>query len=340
MKLTKTKTFPYWKYIIVCLLFLVMLPLNAAGIVSGSTLLILGTVIFYAVVGVGMNILLGYSGLITLGGAGFMGLAAYLSGFCSTRLGLPFILCLVISIAVPTVIGLGIGVVSLRLEGFYLAIATLGIGEILRQVFVEFEPFTNGFSGMRAAYPKLFGIVLTREVTYAFYAIILLIVMILVHNIVNSATGRALLAMKGSESAAQAMGISLLKYKLIAFAISTVLTALGGVMYMHLIKYSYPTVWGLGMSLNFLSISVIGGMQTVLGAVLGALFVIAVPELVIKQLPVIGTLTGVAYVFNGLFIVLVLLFYSDGLIRIGSDVKKLVGKIRGKKNDIDQRSGT
>ena len=193
---------------------------------------------------------------------------------------------------------------------------------------------------MRAAYPKLFGIVLTREVTYAFYAIILLIVMILVHNIVNSATGRALLAMKGSESAAQAMGISLLKYKLIAFAISTVLTALGGVMYMHLIKYSYPTVWGLGMSLNFLSISVIGGMQTVLGAVLGALFVIAVPELVIKQLPVIGTLTGVAYVFNGLFIVLVLLFYSDGLIRIGSDVKKLVGKIRGKKNDIDQRSGT
>lgn len=324
VRLPKSKErFVYLKYFIVCALFMVALPLKEAGIIGGSVLLTLGSVLYYAVIGIGMNVLLGYSGLITLGGAGFMGLAAYLSACCTTTLGLPFILSLLISVSVPLMIGMVIGIISLRLEGYYLAIATLGISEILKQVFIEFEAFTNGFSGSRAAHPVLLGTKLTREYTFVFYVLILLVVLVLVHNLINSAKGRAFLTMRGSESAAQAMGINLLKHKITAFAISTVLIALGGVMYVHLVKFSYPSVWGLSLSLNMLAIVVIGGMRTALGPVFGALVVVAVPELILKQIPVIGQLPGVAFVLNGLLIIIVLMFYGGGVIGVGSDLRKL-----------------
>jgi len=322
----------YLKYLITCLAFILVIPLNKAGVISGSAVLTLGTVLIYAVAGVGMNILIGYSGLITLGAAGFMGLAAYLSAYCTENLGLPFVLSLIISTGIPLILGLFVGIISLRLEGYYLAIATLAIGEILKQIFIEFQPFTEGFSGKRAQHISFFGNELSRESTYMLYAVILFVVLVLTHNLINSDTGRSFRAIKGSEAAAQAMGISMVKYRTTAFALSTFLTALAGVMYMHLIKYSYPTSWGLPTSLNFLSTVVIGGMGSIIAPVFGSLFVYAVPELILKQLPVIGDIPGVAYVFNGVAIVLVMVFYSDGLVKIGSDIKKLFGR-SGKKKD-------
>jgi len=279
---------------------------------------------FYSVVGIGMNLLLGYTGLITLGGAGFMGLAAYLSAFFTQNLGWSFLLSCVVSIAIPVIIGIVIGFISLRLEGYYLAIATLGIGEVLKQVFIEFEFLTNGFSGKNASYPSFFSYSLDRYQTYLLYAVILVACLVIAHNIVNSSTGRAFLTMKNSESAAQAMGISLLKYKVTAFIISTIFITIAGIMYVHFIKYSYPTTWGLATSLNFLSIVVIGGMQTISGPVIGSLFVIAVPDLLLKRIPVIGSSPGVAYIFNGVAIILVLLFYNKGLIKLFGDMKKYV----------------
>lgn len=327
------KKFEYLKYIIICLLFMIIIPLSKVGIVANSTILVLGTVLLYAVAGVGMNVLIGYSGLITLGAAGFMGLAAYLSAYCTTDLGLPFIVSLIISTGIPLILGLLIGVISLRLEGYYLAIATLAIGEILKQIFIEFEPFTGGFSGKRAQHISFLGNQLSREGMYIIYALILLVVLVLSHNLINSDTGRSFRTIKGSEAAAQAMGISILKYRTTAFALSTFITALAGVMYIHLIKYSYPTAWGLPLSLNFLSIVVIGGMGNIIGPVIGALFVVGVPELILKQLPVIGEIPGVAYIFNGIAIVLVIIFYSDGLVRIGSDIKNFAKKIFIKSSD-------
>lgn len=322
-KLTKNE---YIKYIIIGLLFMGIIPLNKIGLVQNSVVQTLGSVMFYSVVGIGMNLLLGYSGLVTLGGAGFMGLAAYLSAFFTKDLGWPFLLSMIVSIAVPIAIGIVIGFISLRLEGYYLAIATLGIGEILKQVFIEFEGLTNGFSGKNASYPSLLSFQLDRHQTYLLYAGILILCLIIAHNIVNSATGRAFMAMKGSEPAAQAMGISLLKYKVMAFVISTIFTALAGIMYVHFVKYSYPTTWGLAASLNFLSIVVIGGMQTIIGPVLGSLFVIAVPDLVLKRIPVIGSSPGIAYIFNGIVIILVLLFYNRGLIKLFGDISNKISK--------------
>ena len=316
----------YSKYIIVGLIFIMAPLLQQIGLFSSSSIIVLGTVMFYAIVGIGLNVLLGYSGLISLGTAGFMGLGAYISAYLTQDLGFPFLLSLVISIGIPLLIGLVIGLISLRIEGYYLAIATLGVAEIFRQVFVELDFFTGGFSGKNAGYPDMIFFNLDKNWTYILIAVCMVLLLILTHNIVYSRSGRALLTMRGSEAAAQAMGVNLLKYRLMAFGIATLYAALGGVLYVHFIRFAYPSGWNVNLSLQILAVVVIGGMRTIIGPVIGSFIVFGVPELILKQLPIIGNIDGLAYVFTGVLIIVVILFYPNGLIYIGHDIKKLFKK--------------
>lgn len=313
----------YTKYILIGLAFIIAPFLQKLGLISSSSIIVLGTVMFYSIVSIGLNVLLGYSGLISLGTAGFMGMGAYISAYLTQDLGLPFILSLIISITIPLFIGLIIGLISLRIEGYYLAIATLGVAEIFRQVFVELDFFTGGFSGKNAGYPDLGVFTLDRMWTYILIAVSLIAIMIITHNIVYSRSGRALLTMRGSEAAAQAMGVNLLKYRLMAFGIATLYAAFGGVLYVHFIRFAYPSGWNVNLSLQILAVIVIGGMRTITGPVLGAIVVFGVPELILKQLPIIGNIDGLAYIFTGVLIIVVILFYPNGLIYIGNDIKKL-----------------
>lgn len=325
---------PYSQYLLFGLILALAPLLQQIGLLGSSTIIILGTVIFYAIVGMGLNILLGYSGLISLGTAGFMGLSAYLSAYLVQDLHLPFLLAALIAIGIPLVLGLAIGLISLRLEGYYLAIATLAVSQILRQFFVEFELVTGGFSGKNAAYPKLFGLwQLGRQGTFILMVMVLVGVMIFTYHFIHSRTGRALLTMRGSEAAAQAMGINLLRYKLIAFGIATVYTGIGGVLYVHFIRFSYPSVWSLTLSLQLLAVIVIGGMRTISGPIIGSFIVFAVPELVLKQLPIIGSIDGLAFIFTGLLIIVVILFYPNGVIYLGKDIQLYYKKIRGRTDE-------
>lgn len=324
----------YTKYIIIGLAFIIAPFLQQFGLISSSSIIVLGTVMFYSIVSIGLNVLLGYSGLISLGTAGFMGMGAYISAYLTQDLGLPFILSLIISITIPLFIGLIIGLVSLRIEGYYLAIATLGVAEIFRQVFVELDFFTGGFSGKNAGYPNLGVVTLDRMWTYILIAVCLIAIMVITHNIVYSRSGRALLTMRGSEAAAQAMGINLLKYRLIAFGIATLYAALGGVLYVHFIRFAYPSGWNVNLSLQILAVIVIGGMRTITGPVLGAIVVFGVPELILKQLPIIGNIDGLAYIFTGVLIIVVILFYPNGLIYIGNDIKKLFKRRHHEKETV------
>lgn len=326
MKLFKN---PYFKYLLVGLVFAAAPTLQSFGILTSASVTVLGTVMFYSVVGLGLNVLLGYSGLISLGTAGFMGMGAYLAAYFTQDLELPFLLSMVISVSVPLVIGLIIGLISLRIEGYYLAIATLGVAEIFRQVFVELDNFTGGFSGKNAGYPKLIpGLdwTLDKGTTYVLIAVVLTLFLILTHNMIYSRSGRALLTMRGSEAAAQAMGINLLKYRLVAFGIATLYAALGGVLYVHFIRFAYPSSWSVTLSLQILAVIVIGGMRTVTGPVVGSLVVFGVPELILKQLPIIGSIDGLAYIFTGVLIIVVILFYPNGVIYLGDDIKRFFKK--------------
>lgn len=311
------------KYLIFGLLLSLYPYLQKIGLISSSSVIISASVIFYAIAAIGLNVLLGYSGLISLGTAGFMGLSSYLSAYASENMNLGFIPSLLIAILIPLLISLILGAISLRLKGYYLAIATLAIGEILRQVFIEFEPLTNGFSGKNANYPNILGFQLDRSQTFVLLAITLTFILIFTNNFINSKTGRALLTMRLSEEAALAMGINIVKYKLIAFVIASIYTSIAGVLYVHFIRFSEPSGWNLLLSLQLLAVIVIGGMRTIEGPIIGSFIVFGVPELILKKLPIIGSIDGLAYMFTGLLIILTILFYPHGSIYLRYDIKKL-----------------
>lgn len=318
---------PYSYYIIFGIILMLLPLLVNIGVLGYSVLTIVASILVYSIVALGLNILVGYSGLVSLGTAGFMGLGTYLAAFLTADLNLPFEISLVISVAVPMIIGVLTGLVSLRIEGYYLAIATLVISEILRKVFVEFDVITNGFSGKSAKYPKLLGILeLNRNGTFILIVIILIAVMFITNNFINSYTGRALSTMRGSEAAAQAMGINIYRYRLISFAIAVGYSALGGVLYVHFVKYTYPNSWTLLFSLNILAVIIIGGIRSIPGTILGAFIVFGVPDLILKNIPIIGQIDGLAYIFNGVLIIVVILLYPAGLIHLWSNIKMKIRK--------------
>lgn len=313
---------PYTSYLLFGLILMTFPFLVKKGILGYSTLTIIASILVYSIVALGVNLLVGYSGLVSLGTAGFMGLGTYLAAYLTADLKLPFEISLIISVAVPMIIGVLTGLVSLRIEGYYLAIATLVISEILRKVFVEFDVVTNGFSGKSAKYPTLLGrFELDRNGAFLFIVVVLVAVMFLTHNFINSYTGRALSAMRGSEAAAQAMGIHIYRYRLVSFAIAVGYAALGGVLYVHFIKYTYPNIWTLLFSLNLLAVIIIGGVRSIPGTILGAFIVFGVPDLILKNIPVLGKIDGLAYIFNGVLIIVVILLYPAGLIHLWTNIK-------------------
>lgn len=291
-----------------------------------ATVTMLDTVVIYSIVALGFNILLGYSGQISLGHAVFMGIGAYLSAYITMELELPFLLALLVSGLVPMVIGLLLGLVALRLEGHYLAIATLGLGVTIQHIFKEWTGFTGGFSGAKAAPASIGGwlfpefVFKSRESFFVLAVTILVILMIFAYNFLRSKTGRALIAMRNSEHAAQAMGVSLFKYKLIAFAISAFYAGIAGSLYMHLIRYSDPNTWSIELSLNLLAMVVIGGLATIGGSILGAAFIVIVPEL-LKEIPMLGEIRSLSTILTGVALILVIRFMPYGLVRTGKQIQ-------------------
>lgn len=332
---------PYFRYILFGV-FLALFPAAASiGVIPTSFITLMGGVLIYSIVGLGLNLLLGYSGLISLGTAGFMGLGAYLAGYLTTIIKAPFLIGVIVALFVAALIGVLVGFVSLRVAGIYLAIATLCVAEILRKTFEELEWLTNGFSGMQGSYPSFFGSKLGRSGTYILVTIVLILVMMLTHNLVNGQLGRALHAMRGSEVAAQAMGINLLKYRLIIFAIASCYAALGGVLYVHFVRFSYPGTWIMMLSLQILGAVVIGGLRSIYGTVFGAFIIFAIPDMVLK--PLVGNIDGLPYVFTGVLIILVIMFYPSGVKGLREDLIRLwrflLSKVKGKKGKEVSENG-
>jgi len=320
------------RYILFGLLIATMPYLSNWGLIRVSVLTTVASVLIFSIAALGLNLLLGYSGLISLGAAGFMGLGAYLAAFAIRQLDMSFWLAIVAALAIPTLLGILVGLVSLRIAGIYLAIATLCVSEILLKTFEEVEAFSGGMRGMTIRFPVIFGLQMNRETMFIILVIALVLMMMLTHNLVSGQFGRAMHAMRGSESAAQAMGVNLLKYRLIVFALSTAYAGLAGALYVFFIRASYPTTWGITLSLNLVAVIIIGGVRSIYGTVIGAFVVWGMSDLVLKQLPILGNLTGVPFIVTGVLIVVMILFYPYGLRYIPQDIKKLIRKIskRGK----------
>ncbi|GEM_PF-105148 len=306
-----------------------LLPIfSEIGVLQNSTVRLIGYVIIFTVVALGLNLLLGFSGLVSLGTAGFMGFGAYMFVFISTNVFDGFLVAMLLTLVIAGLLGAVIGLLSLKVEGIYLAIATLFIGEIFLQIFRNVDWFTGGFSGMRHHHPTfnlLFTeITLTRNWTYVLMVLIMVVVMIMMYHLVHSRTGRALMAMSRSEHAAQAMGVSILKYRLIAFIFATVLATLGGVLYISYFRFVDPSPWNLNRSLFIIAMVVVGGFKSIFGTALGAFIIHGIPELYLKD--IFSGNPEFSYIFAGILIIVVIMFYPNGAIYVGYDVKKLYYK--------------
>lgn len=325
-----------WKMAIVGILCLII-PI----VVPGYRLITVSLAGIYMIVAVGMQILLGFTGQISIGHAAFLCIGAYTSALLSMHLHWSFWITVPLAGVVATVVGLILGLPALRLHGHYLAIATLGFGVAITQVLTVME-WTGGYSGLMPPPFKLFGqptdtfstvnlLGLKINGDQAKYFIILLFVVvafILASNIMKSRTGRAFMAIRDSEIAAQAMGVSIAKYKVISFGLSAFFTGIAGGLYPHLQEFVSVPEFNLGVSLNFFAMIVIGGMGSLWGAVYGAIFMTLIPILFegVQHLPTV--LMGVA-------IILVTLFLPGGIATLEA---KLFGLFRRPKPNSLQMS--
>jgi branched-chain amino acid transport system permease protein len=231
-----------------------------------------------AIVCIGLNLLIGYAGQISLGHAGFFGLGAYGSALL-TQQGSPPTLALIAAAALVALIAFLLGRPILRLRGHYLAMATLGLGIIIAIVITTEERLTGGPDGMNVAPFSLFGWSLAGERAW-FWCVgaLLLLCIWLSLNLVDSPIGRALRAIHGSETAAQAMGVDVARAKLKVFVVSAVFAAVAGSLTAHYSGFITPAKVGFLHSIELVTMVVLGGMASTYGAVFGAAILTALPQ--------------------------------------------------------------
>ncbi len=324
--LNKIVTHPYFGFILAGLLLMTVQLLEYQGIIGVTYARAFGLTIIYFIISLGFSLLLGYAGLASLGTSGFIGLGAYITGYVLKTLELPLIVALLLTLVIAIVIGTIVGFISLRIEGMYLAIITLGLSEILNEIFKNAVKFTNGVNGLKLSSLTMFNTIITHREFYFVLVFVMVLAMILTINIISSPTGRAMLAMKNSTSAAQAMGISILKYRLLAFVIATIYAAVGGLLYFGYWLTSNPETWSISLSLSILAAVIVGGAKSIWGVLAGTFLMFGIDLAVFKQMDFFQKYQDVPYLFSGLLIILVVMFYPGGLSKLGVDIKTFIKK--------------
>jgi branched-chain amino acid transport system permease protein len=282
----------------------------------------------------GLNVLTGYTGLVSLGQAAFMGLGAYTVAILQIRFGSPFLLNLMAGGFVAMFAGVLVGLPSLRVKGLYLAIATIAAGVIAHFLFSHFTSLTGGSSGLNVPPARIFGTEL--DTSFKLYWVIVPIAVLMLlgaANLFRTRIGRAFIAIRDRDISAEVLGIPLLRYKLLSFAISSFYAGVAGGLFAYFFRAITPESFPLVMSIFFLAAVIVGGMGSILGSILGAVFMTLVPELlklVVNWLPlaVFGgnaavILSPVRTIVFGLMIVLFLIFEPHGLAEMWRRVRRL-----------------
>ena len=213
------------------------------------------------VLAVSLNLITGFTGQFSIGHAGFMAVGAYMSAVFTVKLGLPFAAGILAGAAGAAILGFAIGLPTLRLKGDYLAIATLGLGEIIRITILNI-PYVGGASG-------LMGIPRYTNFTWAFFAMVLTIFFI--KNFVNSSHGRACISIRENEIAAEAMGVDTTKYKVVAFTIGAAFAGVAGGLFSHYFYIAHPASFTFMKSFDILTMVVLGGMGSITGSITAAI---------------------------------------------------------------------
>lgn len=261
----------------------------------------------------GLNLVAGYAGQLSLAQAAFFGIGAYASSLLMLNLHWSFWLAAPIGALAAGLVAVGIGLPTLRLKGPYFVIATMGFGEIVRLVFLNWESVTrgpNGLPGIPAPNPISLGFMTltfeSRVENYYLILAVLLVVLVLYYNLVHSRIGRALRAIRNDYIATQVMGIHVAFYRILAFGVGAALSGLTGALYAGYIRFVSPDTFTIGESINILIMMVIGGMGTISGPIIGAVFI----TYLLETMRVFAEYRLVIY---GLLMFLVILYMPQGI---------------------------
>ena len=290
------------------------------------------------IVAAGLNLLVGYTGQISLGHAGFFAIGAYGTIILMTKAGFPFLLALPCAAFVSGCFGFLLGLPALRLDGPYLAIATLGFGLTITQIIGRIELF-GGREGIHAPDITIGSWVLDTDKEFYFLLITLTIFLLLfMRNLIKTRVGRAFIAIRDADIAAQTMGVNILYYKTLAFAVSAFYAGIAGGLYAFVLKFIEPEIFTLMMSIMFLAMVVVGGLGSMMGAIAGATLLCWMDLKLrnILDIPYVGdwlgdlsnnwfSITGVSniqYIVFGSILVGIMLFEPLGLYGIWIRTKK------------------
>lgn len=316
MAIMRTKT--HWALLVALLVLLFTFPLYSGGYWLSVANLIGITVI----AAIGLNILLGYCGQLSIGHAGFIAVGAFTSAVLTNVLGFPFLVGLIAAGFMAGFIGLMFGIPSLKVKGFYLAIATIAAQFIIIWVINHLE-ITGGFVGIAVPYASIGGLVFDSEASM-FYLIMVIAVIctFFAKNLARTRVGRAFIAIRDNDLAAEVMGINLFYYKLLAFFIGCFFAGIAGSLMAHWIGFMNAEQFSLMESILYIGMIIIGGLGTALGPILGVIFIRLMQQGMMFVAPTIeaafpalpaGFATGLAPMLFGLIIVLFLILEPRGL---------------------------
>ena len=311
-------------------LFVVIVPL-----VLGEYYLSIINLVLISIVGaLGLNILVGYTGQISIGHAAFMSVGAYTAANLAVRAGLPFWITLPAGGLMAAIVGAVVGIPSLRIKGLYLAIATLA-GQLIIEWIINHVPWISGGTqaSIQVPRPSLFGFEMkTQGELYFFLLFFALIAIVAALNLVRSRIGRAFVAIRDQDIAAEIIGIDIFRYKLIAFAISSFYAGVCGVLYTYYFGIANYEQFQLGVSIEYLAMIIIGGLGSVLGSILGAAFVALLPLVIRTVMESVGgfffaanematVVSSMRLVIFGALIIVFLVLEPEGLNRLWRNIR-------------------
>jgi len=316
IKLFQTGFVKFW--ILVFFVFLSLFPH-----IFDRYIIYLANLCGIAIIGtLGLNILVGNTGLISLGHAGFIAIGAYTSAICITRMNMPFLVSIPVAGLVAALAGLIVAIPSLRLKGLYIAITTFAFGFIVEHIIVRWETVTGGPDGVALPPANLMKFELDTDQRFFYFLVVIVVLMAaFARNLFRTRIGRALVAIRDHDVSAQVMGIELARYKILAFSISSFYAGVAGALFASYTQFITFEHFTLHLSIDYLAMIIIGGMGSILGSIYGAIFMTLLPEgirmatdLVRETYPLLTTrFAALTTVVNGLIIVFFLMFEPDGL---------------------------
>ncbi|MGD9032525.1 MAG: branched-chain amino acid ABC transporter permease [Desulfobacteraceae bacterium] len=324
VKIFQTRFVKFWLGILFVLL--IVLPFFA-----GQYVLYTANLCGIAIIGaLGLNILSGYTGQISLGHAAFLAIGAYASTIFSIKLGIPFWISLPLAGCISAISGLIIAIPCLRLRGLYLAIATFAFHFIVEYVIVHWDSMTNGTGGLTVPEASIFGLVLDSDVKIYFLILFLVVCSaIFAKNLFRTEVGRAFIAIRDNDISAEVIGIDITKYKILSFMVSSFYAGIAGGLYAVTLSFIGPEHFTFLMTIEYLAMVLVGGVGTIAGTIFGAIFMTMLPEgirllrdILSQDYPFLITrMADLQASCYGLVIILFLIFEPTGLFGIWVRVK-------------------